>query len=86
MVSQFGKFEVRLQTGQSEPIRMRSAPKVSTVVSSHGVRFFNVACSGVGQLAMMPETLQVTLGSEAIFAKPSFQSLSLAGAISGPPQ
>lgn len=79
-----GRSLERLQTGQSEPMRMRSVPKDSMVVSIHGLR--ELTAESAGRPAMMPETLQTTLGRLAIFFKEVAHLLKFFSESEGPPQ
>ena len=71
-MSHVGRSLERLHTGQSEPIMVRSAPNVSRVWSIQGSRVLTDV--DAGSPAMMPETLQTTLGRVAICFKDLAQS------------
>ena len=83
-MSHEGRSLPRLQTGQSEPMMILSDPKASRVVSIHGSRVSVVSDSDSD--AMMPETLQTTLGSDAIFCSELAQVLKFSWLMEGPPQ
>ena len=83
-MSHEGRSWPRLQTGQSEPMMALSAPKHSRVVSIQGLRV-SVESDSESD-AMIPDTLQTTLGREAIFLSEVDQVLKLSWLMVGPPQ